>query len=198
MDALFFTILLLTIVFAVGVRRAWWKSNRIESLLQNYSGFSPDHWLSGSDEREAIAIDTTAKKVSLVVLNREMQERIVSYRDLLSVEILEDGHPISATRRKGIGVAAVYADTARELAIEVNAKPQPAAKGRSPRIQLRVQVSDAASPVHCVSLLQTSGTEADSGSMRAALEVARMWEVRIGTLIMEADLEDAATHAAAH
>jgi len=72
----------------------------MSEYIKNIPGFSTTQEFIGSNSLTGIAFDDKQKKVCLVKrIGSESKHRLISYRDILSSEILEDGNSITKTAR---------------------------------------------------------------------------------------------------
>jgi hypothetical protein len=168
----------------------------IDAGIAALPGFSAAFKVMSEDGSTGIAIDQDAKKVCLSSKKgTTLEHKVVGYRDLLEVEIMEDGHSITKTSRSsqagnailgGIllgGVGAVVG------ALTSSTKTT----GKIRRVDLKIVVNDVKSPVFLINFMNV---QANAGGIihQAASKKAMEWLGRLKVLITMADNEDKAAH----
>ena len=120
-----------------------------------------------------------------------MQCKIVSYRDIMSVELAEDGHTVTKTSRTSQAATALVGGLLfGGVGAAVGALTgSTRSKGKIKRVELRIVVNDSSDPVF---VLCFQNVEAAAGGLvhRTATTNASEWVGRINVIIRQADEED--------
>ena len=145
----------------------------------------------------AIAIDEGRKKVCLVLNGPGgVSNRIISYNEILSCEIYEDGAVVTKTVRSsqlggaligglalgGVGAIIGGLSGSTKTSDKVN------------RIDIRITVNDTKNPLHDVNFL-LGECPRESIFYKSANQQARHWHGLVDVLIKRADMDDKAKHA---
>ena len=170
------------------------KKKAMEKGLGEQSDFSATQKIIGCDGNSGIAIDETRKKICLVSnqLNK-VSIRVVSYRDLLSSEIFEDGSTTTKTARTsqlgGALVGGILLGGVGAVIGGLSGKTK--TTGKVKRVDLRLTVNDTQNPIHDVAFQNVEGNK---GGLihEAAMKQARHWHSLAEVLIKRADMEDKA------
>ena len=174
----------------------------LPKYLATLEGFSSAKDFLGADGIHGIAMDERNKKICLITKKAGFLSRIISYKDILAVEIVEDEYPImKAARRSGIDAA--ERTNRSEGAMDSPSNEMPAAKDAAismvaemsgekvtvRTIALNVVVKNMQEPIHTVVF---SNKEIEKGSVghTITLTAARQWYSRLYILIQQADNED--------
>ena len=168
------------------------KKTSMVIKLSAQSDFSPSHKVMGEDGNSGIAVDEGRKKVCLInkhVVGSELD--ILSYRDILSSEVFEDGETVTKTARVsqlggtligGLvlgGVGAVIGGlTGKKIS-----------SGKVKKIDLRITVNRTKNPIHDINFMDV---ECKKGGYlyNQAMKKARHWHGVMEVLINRADSED--------
>ena len=149
--------LILVVCFRlISVLGASQKKNAMEERINSLKNFTTTHGALGNDGMSGIAIDEKRKKICLTKHHRgKIILDVMSYKDLLTSEIFEDGATITRTSRSsqaggallgGLalgGVGAVIGGLSGKKISSDNAK----------RIDLRLTVNRTDSPVHDINFM---------------------------------------------
>ena len=121
----------------------------------------------------------------------QVTQRIVSYKDLISVEIVEDGTTLTKTVRSsqlgGVFVGGLVLGGVGAIIGGLSGTTKTTGKVR--RVDLRIVVDDTAKPLHDVAFL-ASEVAKDNGTYKIALSHAGRWQRVIEVLIRRADQEN--------
>lgn len=174
----------------------------LPKYLATLEGFSSAKDFLGVDGTHGIAMDERSKKVCLITKKEGFLSRIISHKDILAVEIIEDGYPIMKAARRS-GLDAVERISSSEGAMDAPSNGMPAAKdaainmvaemsGEKAKVRtiaLNVVVKNMQEPIHTVVF---SNKEIEKGSVghTVTLAAARQWYSRLYILIQQADNED--------
>lgn len=193
-----FTIISVAVVFGIAQAIATSsKKKSMESRLKSIPNFTVTQQVMGCDGNTGIALDEQRKKLCLISSRAPgISERLVSYRDICSVELFEDGSSITKTSRSsqigGALVGGLVLGGVGAIIGGLSGKTKTSTKVK--RIDLRLVVNDTASPLHDVSFMDLESKK-DSIIYKQAISQARRWHGVIEVLIKRADAEDHAEQA---
>lgn len=179
------------ILIAVGVSK---KKKAMVAYLSDIPDFAVTQQVIGDDGATAVAIDEQRKKVCFIDhRQQEISSRVVTYKDILSSEIFEDGSVTTRTVRSSqIGGAFVGGLALGGVgAIIGGLSGQTKTSGKVKRIDLRITVNDTQSPLHDVNFLDVE-TKQEDHTYQRAMKAARHWHGLVEVLIKRADVEDRA------
>jgi hypothetical protein len=172
---------------------------RNESKISAEKDFTVTWKHVGADGLTSLAIDETRMELLFVdrqPKSRDLRTRRLSYRALLSSEVVEDGETITKTSRSsqlgGALVGGVLFGGAGAIVGALTGSKRSAQKVR--KVELRIVLNDPASPLFVLSF---QDTEHKSGSLvhQIASKAAQEWQARIDVLIRKADATDRETAA---
>jgi hypothetical protein len=188
----FGTIIILIIVAGVAIAIAQLitqsKAREAMSTAMSTSGFRAHQQFMSADARTGLGINSFEATACLTVAGGA--PRLIRFQDLLEVEIQEDGQTITKTQNTSqVGralVGGVLLGPVGALAGALTAKKSSIAKTR--RIDLRLVIADATSPVHTLNFLDhPNGVEKSSLTYRQAREKAEHWYGAITACIRQAE-----------
>lgn len=168
------------------------KKKSMEAYLSDIPDFSATQKVIGDDGTTGLAIDEQRKKVCLIDHRQQnVSCRVVTYKDLLSSEIFEDGATVTKTVRSSqIGGALVGGLALGGVgAIIGGLSGKTKTSGKVKRIDLRITVNDTQSPLHDVNFLNVE-TKQDGFIYQGAMKAARHWHGLVEVLIRRADTDD--------
>lgn len=168
------------------------KKKDMESRLNALSDFSPTQQIMGCDGNSGLAVDEPRKKLCLISNGAVgVSERIITYKDILSVELFEDGTSITKTVRSSqIGGAIVGGLVLGGVgAIIGGLSGKSETSGKIKRVDLRLIVNDTQSPLHDVAFMNIESKK-DGIIYTQAIAQARRWHGIIEVLIKRADTEE--------
>lgn len=168
------------------------KKKDMEARLNSLPDFSPTQQVTGCDGNSGLAVDEPRKKICLITNNgAALSERIISYKDILSVELFEDGTSITKTVRSSqIGGAIVGGLVLGGVGAIIGALTgKTETSGKIKRIDLRLIVNDTKAPLHDVAFMNVKGKK-DGMIYTQAIQQARRWHGIIEVLIKRADAEE--------
>jgi len=192
---LFFLILILiAVVFIVVsiVKNTLQRRKALAEELDSLAGFKVSQSYLDDSGNTAIAIDRINKKICLLKhCGTEIKSKIVSYRDLLSAEVLVDGTEVVKTSRGsqlggailggiidgGVGAIIGGLSGSKTSIKKVNS------------IRLQIVINDSSEPIHLVNFLEGEN-DAGSFTCRQAMDQARYWQGLLSVFITQADRED--------
>lgn len=169
------------------------KKKDMEEKLRWLDGFSATQQIMSLNGNSGIAIDERSKKVCLIQRTKgNFKLDVVSYSDILSSEIFEDGKTITKTSRSsqlggtilgglalgGVGaiIGGLSGDTTSSKKVE--------------HIQLRIVVNRPSNPIHDITIYY--GVMEMISGYDAAMRKARHWHGLLEIIIKQADAEDTA------
>lgn len=164
-----------------------------DDFLANIPEFQITQKLLSTDGLVGLAIDEDRQKLCLFEqeLSREVKHRIISYRDLLSSEIFEDGTTITKTNRTsqlgGALIGGIALGGVGAIIGGLSGKTESLSHVK--RIDLRLVIDDTRQPLHDINLMNVNVTKTD-GRYKEAMSKARHWHGLIEVLIRRADMED--------
>ncbi len=168
------------------------KNQEIRDYLLQIAGFMATQQIIGTDEKSALAIDEQKRKICLIDYGRKnLTCRIISYKDLLSSEIFEDGETVTSTVRSSqIGGALIGALALGGIGAVIGGlSGKTKSSDKVKYMVLRLIVNDTKNPLHEIEFLKFITKKSDS-EYRKAMQQARHWHGLIEILIKRADIED--------
>ena len=168
------------------------KKKSMEEKLYQLKNFSPTQKVMGEDGKSGLAIDEKLKKICLIKQKHGVIHIItISYKDLLSSEIYEDGVTITKTARTSqLGGALIGGIALGGVgAILGGLSGKKTSTDKVNRIDLRITVNKTDAPVHDVNFMNVEGKR---GGLiyNNVIQQARHWHGLIKVLIRRADEED--------
>ncbi len=168
-----------------------------EDFFHKISDFNPTvlYIDLNSYTKSGIAIDESRAKVCVVKKNDSLRvERVISYKDILSSELYEDGETIVKTVRSSqIGGAVVGGLLLGGFGTVIGGlSGKKIQKNKINNLSLRVVVNDSVNPLLDVCFLNGE-TDKNSEIYKYVSEGARYWQARMDILIKRAEKEDDAT-----
>jgi len=167
------------------------KQGQVGKVVANLPDFVKTNEYIGADGDSGIAIDEVQSKVCLIRRARGcLLHREISYKDILSSELFEDGQTITKTAR---GSQAAGAAIGGLLfggigAVVGGLSGTQVQNSKVNRIELRLVVNDSLDPIHNICFFDGVANR-DSARYKIASEMARQWQVRLDVLIKRADDE---------
>lgn len=176
-------------------------SNRIKVLEDEITeclsrqNFSKTQHIMGKNKETGLAFDEVNKKICLLFASRAcvISSQIFSYKDVLSVEIVEDGETITSTVRSSqIGGALIGGIALGGIGAVIGGlSGKTKTSGAVRKIILRLVVNNTGNPLHEVSFLNLeTGIKKIDARYQEAMQLARHWHSLIEVLIKRADMED--------
>lgn len=168
------------------------KKKAMEIHLSRVDNFNTTQKIMGADGNTGMAIDEQSKKVCLISSRQKsVSLRVVSYKDLLSSELFEDGATVTKTVRSsqigGALIGGLALGGVGAIIGGLSGKTQ--TSGKVKKIDLRLTINDTKSPLHDVCFLNLE-TKKDSSLYRQVIQQARHWHGLVEVLIKRADIED--------
>ena len=195
MELLVFILFIFVVVIVFAVIKLIYISGKKMSMAVNLSAhedFSPSHKVMGGNGNSGIAVDEGRKKVCLIkkrIVGSELD--ILSYRDILSSEIFEDGETITKTARGSQLAGALIGGLALGGvgAIIGGLSGKTTSSGEVKKIDLRITVNRTKNPIHDINFMDV---ECKKGGYlyNQAMKKARHWHGLMEVLINRADSED--------
>ena len=162
----------------------------IEQTLEELPDFTATHKLIVGNS--GIAADETMGSLALIVVtSKEVSVRVMSFRDIISAEIFEDGSSVTRTQRASQLAGSLVGGLALGGvgAIIGGLSGKTTTTNKCNRIDLRLVVNDPKNPIHDLTILNL---EVDRGGpiYNENMKIARHWNGLIAVLIKRADQED--------
>jgi hypothetical protein len=167
-----------------------------EHYLLNANGFSLTHKIVSLDGNFGLAFDDDSKKVCLVEnQNDNPFIRVISYRDLISSEIFQDGEMItSSVRSSNVGGAllgGLVFGNAGAIIGGISGKTKSSNAEFIKKISLRLVVNDINKPRFEIDFLNVkNGLQKKDSIYKDAIQKVEHWHSLIEILIKRADMED--------
>ena len=181
-------------IYLAGEQTASIKRRQDDMALRFKSlpNFSPTQHVIGCDGFSGIAVDESRNKICLMLFGENNEsERVMSYKDIISVELFEDGVSITKTQRTsqigGALVGGTLLGGVGALVGGLSGKTQ--TSGIIRRVDLRIVVNDINAPLHDVKFLNFESKK-DSALYIQAIQFARIWLGIVEVLIRRADADD--------
>jgi len=186
-------VFIITIVVAI-VQVIITSSNKkaMSERIKSIPNFIVTQEIMGNDGLTGIAYDDKNKKVCLINKNgNDFNQKLFSYRDILSSEILEDGNSITKTERGSqIGGALIGGLALGPVGLLIGGLTgKKKSIDKIKRVDIQIIVNDTTKPRHLINFLNTESKK-DSFIYKSSIETARQWHAIIEVLIKKADLED--------
>jgi hypothetical protein len=166
------------------------KKKTMEDAIKALPEFSVSQQIMSCDGSSGIAVDQGRKKICLIANTMSTSNRIVSYKDILSVELFEDGDSITKTSRSsqvgGALVGGLLLGGAGAIIGGLSGKTRTSDKVK--QIDLRIIVNDPNTPLHDIKFLNLESKK-DSVIYKNAMQSARHWHGVLEVLIKSADSE---------
>lgn len=192
-----FIIIILAVVIISIVVVVYQSNKHIENLdkislaINKIDGFKTNNIYISPSGKSAIAIDEQDEIICIVNNEFSFSHLLVSYRDILSVEIIEDGESITKTSRSsqlgGALLGTVLLGGVGTIIGGLSGSKKTTGKVNS--LFLRIVINNTKNPDKYISFLHS---EADKNDFlyKNAIENARKWQSIINVLIRKADAED--------
>lgn len=169
------------------------REKRLEEKLAALKDFTPTQKIMETEGRYGVAIDERRNKLCLIDAQyaKDIILDVLPYKDLLAVEIFEDGSTVTRTSRTSqIGGALIGGLALGGVgAIIGGLSGKTISSGKVKRVDLRLTVNRTDSPCHNVNILNEEVKKTSSKYSRA-IEKARRWHSILRVAIHRADEED--------
>ena len=168
------------------------KKGALEKKINSLNDFSVSQKVMGEDGNSGIAVDEISEKVCLIAQGtRGIELDVLSYRDILSSEIYEDGETITKTARGSQLAGALIGGLALGGvgAIIGGLSGKTTSSGKVNKIDLRITVNSTENPIHDINFMNVEGKK-NGLIYNAAMEQVRHWHGVMEVLIKRADTED--------
>jgi len=178
-------------MFYLLIYRPMKKKKRLQiDYLSHISDFTETQKIMGVDGLVGLAVDEQRKKVCLIDYSQK-QFRTISYKDLLSSEVFEDGATITKTMRGSQIAGALIGNIAfgGVGAIIGGLSGKTKSTGTVSKIDLRLTVNDTKRPIFDITFLNKE-TKKDKPVYQQALQTARQCHGLVEVLIKRADMDD--------
>ena len=186
---LFISIAIGIIIYIIKYSNIVKKQKLIESHLSSLPEFSSTQQIVSCDGNSGIAIDESQEMVCLIVNNINIvSERIISYKDIISVEIFEDNASIAKTIRTsqigGAVAGGLLFGGVGAIIGGLSGKTETSKKIK--RVDLRLVINDKKNPLHDVVLMDA---ELGTTTYNEAIKKARHWHAVMEIIIKQDNME---------
>ena len=195
-------IIFIIIVFAfviIDVISTSIKKRDLERKLDTLNDFSATQKVMGKDGNSGIAVDEGREKVCLIKTHRTrgIELDVLSYRDILSSEIFEDGETVTRTARgsqlAGTLIGGLALDGVGTIIGGLSGEKT--SSDRVNKIDLRIIVNRTETPIHDINFMNTKDKK-NGIIYNTAMQQVRHWQGVMEVLIKRADMKDNAKHRA--
>lgn len=166
-----------------------WRRHRMSRSLNELPDFHASQEVMGEKGDTGLAIDERRKRLCFITDGRKgVEHRVVSYADVISSEVIEDGSTVTrASRGSQLGGAVVGGALLGGVgAIIGGLSGTRISTGTVRQVSLRVTVSDTSSPTHEVGFLKME-TNKPGAVYDAAMKTASHWQGVISAIIREVE-----------
>lgn len=169
------------------------NNKKIRAVAKVMQGFDSTYRFIDYSGRGGIAMNEPKGTVFLLKnVKGSIQERIISYKDIIGSEVYEDGETVSQTdplsKIGGALVGDALGGNTGAIIGGLSAKTVSSVKVK--RIELRLLINDTSAPTYDVCFLdKISGYSRDSKMYKGLSEASRQWHARMGFLIKRAQDE---------
>ncbi|MEK3719237.1 SHOCT domain-containing protein [Paenibacillus sp. FSL H8-0034] len=177
------------------------RLNAFHGNIRVNKGFNVSKKIIAADLDTAICLDEESKTICLMYAGMKTS-KVYSYKDILEVEVVEDGNTITKTSRGSqVGGALIGAVLAGGVgAIIGGLSGSKVQSNRINRIDLKMVVNDTEKPVVFINFMNeydeatgikdTRGEKKDSKKYKSAYEKVTQWHGLMSVLIKRADEDD--------
>lgn len=167
------------------------KKDHLFSKINELNDFEFSKHILSDDLNNGIFIDEKRNKICLV--DNEKNTNVYRYRDILEVEILEDGSSVTKMSRTsqvgGAILGGLILGPVGAIIGGLSGKKENINKVN--RIDLKLIVNNTQSPLFIMNFLDSSnGEEKGNIIYKTSIQEAREWHSLISVLIKKADFED--------
>lgn len=192
-----FIIFIVIVAIVIAVAQTTYTSNKkkgMEEKLAELDDFIPTQKIMGNDGNSGIAVDEERKKICLIRQNLgSVDLDVLTYRDILSSEIFEDGITITKTSRGsqlgGALIGGLVLGGVGAIIGGLSSKKKSSDKVN--RIDLQITVNRTSSPIHNINFMNVEAKK-NGIIYYDAIKQARHWHGLLDVLIKRADSEDIA------
>jgi hypothetical protein len=173
----------------------FWTKDKIFDELEN---FNPSHKFISSDNKTGIAVDTTSKRICLLINEkgifpadiRRIIREVIPYKDILEVAIYEDGDTVTKTSRTSQVAGALIGNIMLGGAGMVIGALSGAKRtqAKTSNLELRLTINNTNLPFWSIVFLHQETNKKSSHYKYAVTEVNK-WNSLIKVLIKQADEE---------
>lgn len=168
------------------------RKQEMELKLKSIDDFNSTQQIIGCDGKSGLAIDEAQRKLCLITNNgKSVSQRVIDYKDILSVELFEDGTSVTKTVRSsqigGALVGGLLLGGVGALVGGLSGKTE--TSGKINRIDLRLIVNDTNAPLHDVAFMNFADKK-DGIIYTQAMQTARRWHGILEVLVRRADAEE--------
>jgi hypothetical protein len=162
------------------------KQGELKRRLSSLEEFSPSQQIMGADGDSGLAVDENRKKICLIkrTLAEGIKLKVLTYRDILSSEIFEDGNTIIKTSRSsqlggaligGIALGGVGAIIGGLSGTKISSN-------KVKKNDLRITVDSMANPIHDINFMNMECKKSQLLYI-SAMEQSRHWHGLLTVII---------------
>lgn len=162
---------------------------QMRNTILNISNFTPTYEYMSENGTTGIAIDEKRKQICLVKNNED--KKIIPYRDLLSVEILQDGTSVTRTSRTSQAASALIGGLllGGVGAVVGALTGSSVSRTKISRVDMKLTINDTREPIFMINFQNTKGKQ--GGIIHSAtMKKANEWAGRLAVVIKIADMDD--------
>lgn len=168
------------------------RKQEMELKLKSIDDFNSTQQIIGCDGKSGLAIDEAQRKLCLITNNgTSVSQRVIGYKDILSVELFEGGTSVTKTVRSsqigGALVGGLLLGGVGALVGGLSGKTE--TSGKINRIDLRLIVNDTNAPLHDLAFMNFADKK-DGIIYTQAMQMARRWHGILEVLVKRADAEE--------
>lgn len=187
---LFIVAFIIAVIVSITINSKAKKAMSAE--LKTTPDFAVTQEIMGEDAKTGFAFDEVSSKICLISKDgKSITTRVMQYRDILSVELFEDGESITKTARGSqLGRVLLGGIVFGPLGAVVGGlSGKKKTENKVKRLDLRLAINDTNSPIHDICFLDVEVNKS-SVLFKNAFKNATHWSASIETLIRRADQED--------
>jgi hypothetical protein len=177
--------LLFLALIAFGAWRFWGKRHlqvsRAMNALSSIPGFAASHAIVGTDG-SALAVDPSLKKVAFIDRGGFS---VYAFRDLLSVEVAQNGHSVTRTKRGSqlVGAAIGHLLFGKEGFIVGGSTGSSRTTDYIETLSLKVYINDVDTPMREIQFYHGRGKPAGNATISRAADALNEWYGRLRVAI---------------
>lgn len=184
-------LIIIAVVVIIAVVDAYNTNKRNQKMgtrLTSLPDFTPTQQVMGCNGASGLAVDEPRKKICLIT---PISHRILSYKDVISAELFEDGASVTKTVRSsqigGAIVGGLVLGGVGAIIGGLSGKTETSGKIKS--ISLRLIINDTNAPLHDVFFMNVESKK-DGFVYTQAIQSARRWYGIVEVLIKRAEAEE--------
>lgn len=192
MEWVFLFLLVIIVAVIINVVAKSKAKKAMSAELKSIPGFTVSQEIMGEDAKTGFAYDENSSQICLVNKHgKAISKRVMQNRDILSVEVFEDGESVTKTARGSqLGGALLGGIVFGPLGAVVGGlSGKKKTENKVKRLDLRLAINDTSSPIHDVCFMDVE-VKKSSVVYKNAYKNVTHWSAIIETLIKRADDDD--------